>query len=165
MYYMRPEILPGYPQIADLDDDGLPEVLVTNNDGLALLEHDGTVKYSGLRPTGDPPGYTWLRPATVHDFDGDGVSEYATSSATHYSVFESDATIVWTADGAEFSCCAAGTAFDFLGDGVAEAMYADEQNLFIFDGAGAPLLTQPRSSWTNIEYPVVVDVDNDGQVV
>ena len=162
LYYMRPEILPGYPQIADLDEDGLPEVLITNVNGITLLEHDGTVKYKDLRPTGDAPGYNWLRPATIHDFDGDGKSEYATSSATHYSVFEPDGSIVWTANVAEFSCCAAGTAFDFLGDGVAEAMYADEQNLFIYDGAGVPLLTSPRSSWTNIEYPVVVDVDNDG---
>ena len=160
-YYSRPELSPGYPQIADLDDDGLPEVLITNLDGLALLEHDGAVKYSNLRPTGDPSGYTWLRPATIHDFTGDGKSEYATSSATHYSVFAPDASIVWTANVAEFSCCAAGTAFDFLGDGVAEAMYADEQNFYIYDGGGQVLLSSPRTSWTNIEYPVVVDVDND----
>ncbi len=128
-----------------------------------MLEHDGTVKYQNLRPTGDAAGYNWFRPATVHDFDGDGVREYATSSATHYSVFERDATIVWTASVAEFSCCAAGTAFDFLGDGVAEAMYADETTMWIYDGlTGAVVQNRPRSSWTNIEYPVVADVDNDG---
>ena len=63
----------------------------------------------------------------------------------------------------EFSCCAAGTAFDFLGDGVAEAMYADETTMWMLDGmTGMVVLSKPRSSWTNIEYPVVVDVDNDG---
>ena len=41
-------------------------------------------------------------------------------------------------------------------------MYADETNLYIFDGSGSPLLTVPRSSGTIIEYPVVADVDNDG---
>jgi hypothetical protein len=154
---------PGYPQIANLDEDDRPEVLITSQQGLTVLEHDGAVKYQNLRPTGDPVGYNWFRPATVHDFDGDGVREYATSSATHYSVFERDASIVWTASVAEFSCCAAGTAFDFLGDGVAEAMYADETTMWIYDGlTGAVVQNRPRSSWTNIEYPVVADVDNDG---
>lgn len=57
---------------------------------------------------------------------------------------------------------AAGTAFDFLGDGGAEAMYADENTMFIFDDSGEELLRVPRSSLTNVEYPVVADVDNDG---
>ncbi|HEY8377835.1 MAG TPA: VCBS repeat-containing protein [Nannocystis sp.] len=161
-YFKETGIGPGYPQIADLDGDGFPEVLITNKDGLSVLEHDGEIKYANLRPTGDPPGQVWMRPATIHDFDGDGVVGFAMASGPHYSVFEADAGVVWTADVAEPTCCAAGTAFDFLGDGVAEAMFADEQNMFIFDSTGVPLLTAPRSSWTNIEYPVVVDVDNDG---
>jgi hypothetical protein len=57
---------------------------------------------------------------------------------------------------------ASSTAFDFLGDGTAEAMYADEVNLFIFGGMGQPLLTSPRGSWTQWEMPIVADVDNDG---
>jgi hypothetical protein len=31
---------------------------------------------------------------------------------------------------------AAGTAFDFLGDGMAEAMYADESTLYVFGDHG-----------------------------
>jgi hypothetical protein len=41
-------------------------------------------------------------------------------------------------------------------------MYADETRLFVFDQAGAPLLTNERTSITLTEYPVVADVDNDG---
>jgi len=153
----------GYPQVADLDEDGRPEVLLTNNQGLSLIEHDGTVTYSNLRPTGAPVGSTtWLRPATVHDFDGDGIAEYATSSADQYTVYESDATIVWSAPVQDASGIAAGTAFDFLGDGIAEAMYTDEVALYVFDGGGNVLLQVPRGSGTLSEYPVVVDVDNDG---
>ena len=64
---------PGYPQVAHMDGDGLPEVVLTNADGLALIEHDGTVTYQGLRPTGAPAaGLTWTRPATIHNIDGDG---------------------------------------------------------------------------------------------
>jgi len=156
-------IAPGYPQIADLDGDGLPEILVTNSAGLALLEHDGSVTYQGLRPTGAPQGgLTWVRPATIHDFDGDGQAEYAMSSANDYSMYEADGTLAWTASVSDQSGVAAGTAFDFLGDGNAEAMYADENFMFIFDETGSVLLQTPRTSRTGTEYPVVADVDNDG---
>ena len=43
---------------------------------------------------------------------------------------------MWTATVQDASGLAAGTAFDFLGDGTAEAMYADETTLFVFDGDG-----------------------------
>lgn len=154
---------PGYPQVADLDGDGRPEVLLTNSSGLSLIEHDGTVTFSGLRPTGSPAeGTVWTRPATIHDFDGDGAPEFATSSRNEYTVYEADAAIVWSAPIADATGVAGGTAFDFLGDGVAEAMYADEVAMYVFDGEGAVLLEVPRESWTIAEYPVVADVDNDG---
>jgi hypothetical protein len=155
---------PGYAQVASLDDDDDPEVLLTNPNGLNLLEADGTMVYQGLRPTGDgtEPAQTWDRPATIHDFDGDGAAEFATSSANHYAVYEGDAQIVWSAPVADLSGIAGGTAFDFLGDGIAEAMYADETTLFIFDGMGQVLLSAPRASGTIAEYPTVADVDNDG---
>ena len=162
VYYMT-ALDPGFPQIADLDDDPQPEVLLANYSGISLLEHDGTVKYQDLRPTGDPfTGLEWSRPATVHDFDGDGRSEYALSSAAHYSVFERDATVRWTVDISDPSGIAAGTAFDFLGDGGAEAMYADEQHMFIYDDLGGVYLQVSRTSRTLTEYPIVADVDNDG---
>ncbi len=161
--YEDPSILPGYPQVADLDDDDDPEIIVNNSGGITILEHDGTIKFQDMRPTGDPAGLgSWFRPSTVHDFDDDGLSEFAVSSASHYTVFFRNLTINWSTDVQDGSGWAAGTAFDFLGDGGAEAMYADEENLFVFDDMGVPVLTVPRSSKTLIEYPVVADVDNDG---
>jgi hypothetical protein len=157
-----PTILPGYPQIANLDGDDDPEVLVNNDNGITILEHDGTKKYADMKPTGDSGLGAWFRPSTVHDFDGDEVSEFAVSSAASYSVYGQNLVIHWTTDVQDGSGWAAGTAFDFLGDGLAEAMYADEATLFVFDDTGMPLLSVPRSSKTLIEYPVVADVDNDG---
>jgi hypothetical protein len=155
---------PGYPQVANLDADPEPEVLLTNVNGLTLYDHDGTVKYQDLRPTGDAAmDINWLRPATVHDLDGDGVAEYATSSRNNYAAYEADGTLLWTSPVSDASGIASGTAFDFLGDGVAEAMYGDEYNLFVYDGkTGAVVLQAKRTSATLAEYPVVVDVDNDG---
>jgi hypothetical protein len=161
--YRDPSVLPGYPQIADLDADDDPEIIVNNDAGITVLEHDGSVKVQDMRPTGDPAGFgRWFRPSTVHDFDGDEVSEFAVSSAASYSVYEPNLTVSWTADVQDASGWAAGTAFDFLGDGGAEAMYADEATLFVFDDLGGVLMQVPRSSRTIIEYPVVADVDNDG---
>jgi hypothetical protein len=162
-YYLNAGITPGFPQIGDLDDDPQPEVIVSNTDGFSVLEHDGTTKYADLRPTGQPAQWlNWVRPVTIHDFDGDGAAEFAMSSGSQYSAFEADGTLLWSANVLDDSGIAGGTAFDFLGDGIAEAMYADETTLFVFDGAGVPVLEVPRSSRTVIEYPVVADIDNDG---
>ena len=163
-YYVHSELPHSYPQVADLDGDLLAEVILTNKDGITMLEHDGSITHSALTPAGDAPvQLNWVRPATIHDFGGDQQSEVAMSSGSHYSVFDEDFNVVWTANVSEPSCCAAGTAFDFLGDATAEAVFSDELQLFVFDGTGQQLLnpTPSRTSWTNQEYPVVADVDND----
>src|SRR5690606_2911931 len=87
---------------------------------------------------------------------------YALSSANHYTAYLADASILWTAIVSDQSGIAAGTAFDFLGNGTAEAMYADEHSLFVFDVTGTPIFDLPRTSGTLSEYPVVADIDNDG---
>ncbi len=161
--FVNDQLGPGHAHVADLDDDPEPEILITGQAGISILEHDGTPKYVNQTPTGDPPtSNNWRRPAAVHDVDGDGLAEFAMSSATTYAVYRHDLSIEWQAVVADLTGSAAGTAFDFLGDGVAEAMYGDETQLFVYDGAGAPLLTVPRGSRTTTEYPVVADVDNDG---
>jgi hypothetical protein len=155
------------PQVGNLDEDPQPEIFITSGTGLWMVEHDGAIKWGPALPTGvQPAGYlTWQRPGTIHDFNGDGTAEYASSSRDFYAVYKgpTPADVLWQAMIQDFSGAAGGTAFDFLGDGIAEAMYADEQNFRIYDGlTGAVLLTQPRGSPTISEYPTVVDVDNDG---
>jgi hypothetical protein len=154
----------GFPQVGDLDDDGQPEILLTTKNGISMLEHDGSIKLKDVRPTGDDTSHlNWSRPAAIHDFDGDGAADFALSSGSKYSVYRGDASIVWTMPVSDLSGIASGTAFDFLGDGVAEAEYLDEQKLFIFDGAtGDVVLMSDRGSPTIVEYPTVVDVDDDG---
>ena len=84
------------------------------------------------------------------------------SSRSFYSVYNTDGTVRWSAQVSDLTGIAAGTAFDFLGDGKAEAMYADEHSMFAFGETGQVVMQLPRTSATLIEYPVVVDVDNDG---
>ena len=171
VYDHSADVASGFPQIADLDGDPEPEIILTNPDGIALLEHDGSIVVQGLQPTGDDPAsvpwphdaLVWTRPAAVHDMDGDQMPEFAMSSKNHYAVYEADASLSWMAPVQDYTGLAAGTAFDFLGDGVAEAMYADESRLFVYNGSdGQVVMDTPRASLTLVEYPVVADVDNDG---
>ena len=114
-------------------------------------------------PGGDPPvNNNWRRPAAIHDFTANGTAEFAVSSANNYNVIEGDFSLIWAAPVADLTGAAGGTAFDFLGDGSAEAIYGDESSLFVFDAQGQVELQVPRLSRTTTEYPVVVDVDNDG---
>jgi hypothetical protein len=166
LYYLRNEIqaqvsgITAYPQVANLDDDPQPEVLVAVEQGIWLLEHDGTVVWSNFSPT--PETNDWNRPVAIHDFDGDDQPEIALSAAQHFGVYELDQSTVFVADIVDFSGQAGGTAFDFLGSGVAQAIYADEQTNWVFDVDGTVLMSTPRNSYTWTEYPTVADIDNDG---
>ena len=148
-----------HPQFANLDADPDPEIVLAGFNGLSLLEHDGTVVFLNQKPGGDN---SWWRPAAIHDVDGDMASEILVGSNNHYNAYQPDLSLVWTAVVQDGSGFAAGTAFDFLGAGYAEAMFADETLLYIYGDAGEVLLSSPRTSWTQAENPVVADVDNDG---
>ncbi len=153
------------PQVGNLDDDPEPEIFITSGQGLWMVEHTGAIKYGPVTPTGVPAGayLVWQRPGTIHDFDGDEIAEWASSSQSAYAVYQGPADVLWQTVVSDSSGAAGGTAFDFLGDGVAEAMYADEQAFRIYDGlTGAVQLEITRGSPTISEYPVVADIDNDG---
>ncbi len=165
-YYVRGDLqaqvtaITAYPQVANLDADPQPEVLVASELGIWILEHDGAVKWSNFAPTGESGD--WNRPVNVHDFDGDDEPEFAISSYQHYGVYDADQAPVFVANVVDFSGQAGGTAFDFLGSGIAQAIYADESTSWVFDIDGGVLMSTPRSSGTWTEYPTVADIDNDG---
>ncbi len=166
-YWKLPGFTPAHPQVANLDDDPEPEVFLTNQDGITVVEHNGSIKFGPVRPTDpNPAPNCWGKPAVVHDFDGDGKADIAAATCSDYSVYKvtpSGVTPTWINNVQDFSGLATATAFDFLGDGVAEAIYADETNAYVFDGVtGETKLSSPRQSGTLIEYPVVADIDNDG---
>src|SRR5690606_35479914 len=53
--------------------------------------------------------------------------------------------------------------FDFDGDGTAEVVYNDECYMRVYAGPDGTVLAQiPQHSHTLIEYPLIVDVDADG---
>ncbi len=150
----------GYPAVADLDLDGDPEVIrvmsgvLRASDGLTgVLLWDFAIDDHG----GGPP--------TVADFDGDGAPEIGFPSASYYRVVEAEGTERWRHEVSDYSSSITGSSvFDFEGDGAAEVVYADEHTLWVYDGAtgAAELAWDSHSSGTLWEYPLIVDVDNDG---
>jgi hypothetical protein len=160
---------PGQPQVADLDQNGTPEIFVAREDGVVILSHDGQI-LSGPTQLYDQQvsPNCWSKPGVVHDFDGDGHPDISDSSCAHVSVYHVNQTtfqisVNWSQPVDDTSGLASSTAFDFLGSGIAEGVYGDQDNLWVFDGlTGKIQMSQTRASGTLIEYPIVADIDNDG---
>ena len=179
----------GFVAIADLDDDGEPEVARTSYSqspdangwyGRLLIVDDGVVtgNYGFPAAAITSPATTYAAdtstggyggPPTIADFDGDGDPEIGVASATTYAVFEVDGTVLWAFANEDASSGSTGSSvFDFEGDGVAEVIYADEYRLYVLNGPdgterlGAWGPAMDHSSRTQQEMPVVADVDGDG---
>lgn len=150
----------GWSAVADLERDGVAEVIVVGGGSVTALEGwTGAVRWSV--PFGDVGG----GPPTVADLDGDGLPEIGVAGATGYRAFDGDGSLLWVAPTTDASSAITGSSvFDFEGDGAAEIVYADEHTLWVFDGATGvvELAWDSHSSATLFEYPLVVDVDHDG---
>jgi hypothetical protein len=172
----------GQVAVADLGDyplaalggmDG-PEVAVVASGQARVQTLEGTVVFG---PVAIPGGGVGGAP-TIADFDGDGRREFASAGGSSYVVFDLDCVtggdpgrcvsgrtdgILWTQPSQDASSNVTGSSvFDFDADGAAEAVYADECFLRIYDGAtGTVRYSAARSSGTTYENPVIVDVDGD----
>ncbi len=112
-------------------------------------------------------------PPTIGDFDNDGFPEVAIAGATRFRVFDFDCAaggagcespfVRWSQLSQDASSRqTAASIFDFDGDGKAEAIYADECFLRVYDGTtGEVLFSSYRTSGTWLENPIVADVDKD----
>ncbi len=160
-----------YP-VAALGRDA-PEVVVIASGTARVQTLEGTVVFG---PFAIPGGGTGGAP-TIADFDGDGRREFASAGGSAYAVFDLDCVagsaggcasartdgVLWSQPSQDGSSNVTGSSvFDFDADGAAEAVYADECYLRIYDGAtGTVRYSAARSSGTTYENPVIADVDGD----
>jgi hypothetical protein len=125
--------------------------------------------HPACQPGGGPP--------TIADFDGDGVPEIGVAARWYYLVYKLDGSVLWAHKTQDFSSAVTGSSvFDFEGDGRAEVVYNDEVYLRVYRGAGSGvdedgdgfndpviLFEELNTTGTLYEYPIIVDVDNDGK--
>lgn len=159
-----------------LDTSGGPEiVLVASGRVYVLASQTGALLWEQLVPGGG--NFLALGGApTIADFDADGRAEIAMANGAHYVLLDPDCRgtpapagcasdgVRWNQNTEDDSSASTGSSvFDFNGDGASEAVYNDEHFFRIYDGASGTLLFQePNSSRTRTEYPVIADVDGDG---
>jgi hypothetical protein len=101
----------------------------------------------------------------VADFDNAGAPEIGVAGATTYTVFDTDGSVLWSNPVDDASSNVTGSSvFDFEGDGASDVVYGDELTLRVYDGATGLVKLQldDHGSGTLYEYPLVLDVDNDG---
>lgn len=179
----------GWGAVGDLDKDGKPEIIGINSGANYRTLHVWRVTsaapgFEVVRAPFDihetapsnPCGHmSGGGPATIADFNGDGYPDVALAGSIAYVIFDgtklmnpavpSTGTLLWQTPTQDCSSAATGSSvFDFNGDGKAEAVYSDEIKLQVYDGVtGGVLWSTCNTTGTLIEYPVVADVDNDGQ--
>ena len=167
--------IPG-PEVIDIDS-GL--FLISGPTGQVLIGPGGSLIGAAVPIPGAGQG----GPPTVADFDGDGLPEVSTAGLAAYVVYDPDCyapplrtggqcasgrtdLVLWSTPTQDLSSSSTGSSvFDFQGDGAAEVLYNDECFFHIYDGTtGAELMTPKlaNSSRTAAEYPLVADVDGDG---
>jgi uncharacterized repeat protein (TIGR02543 family) len=185
----HPEVGDGYTAVADMDMDGMLDVVVSRRTG-----NNTAALYIWNPRTGDvintnPITNLYAYPAVANegaygpsvpaigDIDGDGAPEIiivsnadgtTTQSATAgmitaYDFANGTLTPKWSQTHSDHSASSGVTMFDFNGDGSMELIHRDITHLRILNATnGTTIATDECSSATAIEYPIVVDYNSDG---
>ena len=161
----------GWTSIADVDQDGdLDAVVATNVSNFleAIVFVWDLQTETELYPAISlPTSASYVALANIADFDGEPGVEIGVCTRYIYQVLKpvnGQLTVLWRIDTNDFSGQTGTTVFDFNNDGANEVVYRQETEIQILSGAdGTILATAPCTSGTRVEYPIVVDVDADGE--
>ncbi len=147
--------------VANLDADEQGEIVAVTNNTVRVIDTDGTVLWGPETLT----TANIVSPPAVDDVDLDGEPEIIVAGGNKLVVFNMDGSILWTARVTDESGASGASIFDFEGDGQPEVVYIDEVEMAAYDGATGALkfYSADHESDTMYDYPVIADVDADGQ--
>ena len=170
----------GISSVADIDNDGYLDVIIRRKiDSRTIFmyiwsPHKGKILAQKLFTA------NYFSIPFIGDIDGDGYPEILMIGANENNIYalkyvegKDLLDVFWTLPHDDNSGMTGITLFDFNQDGISELVYRDEQNLRIINGSKKSHITGadttiynlaifPCTSGTAYEYPVVVDIDNDG---
>ncbi len=164
----------GAPAVADIDGaqpggDPGPEAAFAHNGALTVLDGpDGALLWTTPLEAGNPGG------VSIADIDGDGEIEIVTGMKHEFETgrfgklyaLNADGSLLWSVIAEDSTSANNAAVMDLDGDGIYEVAWnGKEQGFTIFDGAtGDVLFDEPlANSFTGTDYPLIADVDNDGQ--
>lgn len=155
----------GAPNIDDFDGDGFPEIGTAFGAGYFVFDLQSESALCPAWPSAENTQQTDARtppPASCEvTSDCGDPSQFACNPDAKECVCLHNGWTRTTQDGS--SRVTGSSVFDFNGDGAAEVIYNDECFFRLYRGIdGHVFFAQPSESRTRIEYPIVADVDNDG---
>lgn len=178
----------GFSSIADINKDGLLDIVISSGTATQLIFPPiGQDLYKGyaIIDIWTPATQTRLGKrfssldstifissamANISNLDDDSLLEIGLAGSKLYVTLDYDIvndTLLekWSMPVQDFSSWETGsTVFDFNCDGKKEIVYRDETTLWIYDGeTGQVKSSIPCVSGTGSEYPVISDINNDGQ--
>lgn len=178
----------GYTAVADVDLDGVLDVVVSarrNNTqtGVYVWNKNGFLRFFPY-PGGNSRSGSLACIANLYDDRTNGYAqdfpEILVCNAYNLNCFNLQAALTtpatpywWSLVTEDYSGFTGSSVYDFNGDGLFEIVYRDEDNFRILYGGAAPFppgvdaernwFKIPCGSITSDEYPIVADVDNDGE--
>ena len=171
----------GATQVVDIDHDGKLEVVVlsiSGGRGVAYVWKPVTGGNSYVMGSYLVPltGVSYYSIPMIGNIDADKYPEivFITNKLQMYAlkfnplaVAGSQISLKWALAHTDGSGCTGATLFDFNQDTRNEIVYRDEQTLRIIDGSGSSAVA--KATFSNVksatlrEFPVIADIDNDGQ--
>jgi len=151
----------GMVSVANLDDDPEGEFIAISNNTVRAMDTSGAVIWGPMTM----PSANITSPAAIGDIDADGDPEIIVAGGSELWAIERDGTVKWTAEVIDESGATGASIFDFEGDGIAEVVYIDEQEMVVYDGetGAVKFFSAEHASATMYDYPTVADIDGDNQ--
>ncbi|HHH53149.1 MAG TPA: hypothetical protein ENK91_05790, partial [Bacteroidetes bacterium] len=160
----------GFTAIADIDGDGELDIIVNRGIGAYKTLPNGiwvwnprTQKLIARDSAGDSGSLLF-----IGDVDGDCSPEIGMTYSWELRMYKYTGTdtlqLLYSMPTTDASGLTGITMFDFNQDGRQELVYRDQDTLRIIDGpTGKTISSTKVLSGTLLEYPIVVDIDNDNQ--